>query len=450
MSTWDTRDTAAEDDPVVTGALTVEPFTSLAPHYGMLLGVADFQTIAGNPRGKLRLHQAWQHGPGVSWGLGVELGEDRHSLLVRPGLAVDELGREVTITAEMCLDLPAWVQERSGDGKPFPPGLHEYRFSARLWLEHDACPTRKVPSVRSSCAQTDDSVQYSRVHEFGRLELEAYRPGVQDCYGDQEESEGDDGSDRDASFVALRALVRGGVVPDLPRRPTGWLDAFRSVAAVESAGLRAGGGEGTSAFPGSPFAQHPAPRLLLADLPEIVLTKQGQQWVATVGVIDLSVRRTHLPTWQIEELIAESLAGTRGTGPASDAGGPRVSRVTHQRNQVTIELVGDVYQETVTGALEVRTIDRSAPRPGWSDPVGADVTVTRSGPGRPARIVLTLRETTSPDVFLRVLLRGTGPTPLVGPAGGRPVPLAGRTGGPACSADDGCDVVAMIQPGGEL
>src|SRR5688500_4293486 len=103
-------------------SLVADPFTSLAVHYGMLLGVPDFQVLMGNPRGKLRLHQAWQHGPGVVWGYGVSARDGTAELVVQPGLAVDGLGREVSLAVEHCVDMAKWLAENTKAAPPVVAG----------------------------------------------------------------------------------------------------------------------------------------------------------------------------------------------------------------------------------------------------------------------------------------------------------------------------------------
>ena len=56
--------------------LPVDPFRSLYVHFGMLLGVDDFQTLDAYHRGKMWCHSAWLHGQGVIWGLQVALPEN--------------------------------------------------------------------------------------------------------------------------------------------------------------------------------------------------------------------------------------------------------------------------------------------------------------------------------------------------------------------------------------
>jgi hypothetical protein len=61
------------------------------------------------------------------------------------------------------------------------------------------------------------------------------------------------------------------------------------------------------------------------------------------------------------------------------------------------------------------------------------------------------------DLSYRAVLRGTGPTPLLGIVGqpdapnvGQPVPLAGWAGDPPGSAANGHDVVEMLTLGAAL
>src|SRR5207245_1660443 len=105
-------------DSPLAGSLAADPYTSLAVHYGMLLGVSDFQVLVGNPRGKLQLHQAWQHGKGVVWGYGVVVDSGSGQLRVGPGLAV------------------------ARDGAPRPAALPAHRGNLRQGGRHLGAATR--------------------------------------------------------------------------------------------------------------------------------------------------------------------------------------------------------------------------------------------------------------------------------------------------------------------
>lgn len=438
-------------------SLAADPYTSLAVHYGMLLGVSDFQVLAGNPRGKLQLHQAWQHGKGVVWGYGVVIDSDSGQLRVRPGLAVDGLGREVASSADMCLDVHEWlVDQMTNFGFKPDGGPDRYSLSAQLVLTHAACLSRPVPSVSSTCGQATDTVAYSRVIEMAHLDLRPYQRTKGICAKAAGTWRPPD-DERDQSFAELRALVRDGVVPSgLPSAPKDWLSAFRAVAADAAAALGPPGlvpqpSERTRLYP-----QDEPAEVLLADLPDIVLAKaEGGTWHLTAQP-DLSVRRTHLPTWVIEELIGEVLVGLVGRTPLPDAEGPRVTRIRPSQNQVTItiEFNHNVVEGTVPQALELRSFNRAASAQGWSAPLTVRPVVTPAQPGSPpapATVTFDLPDPPTANLSYRLVLRGTGPTPLLGiveRAGasnaGQPVPLAGWIGDPPGSAASGHDVVEML------
>jgi hypothetical protein len=445
-------------DSPLAASLAADPYTSLAVHYGMLLGVSDFQVLAGNPRGKLQLHQAWQHGKGVVWGYGVVVESDSGQLKVGPGLAVDGLGREVASSADMCLDVHTWLDDQmTNHGFTPDGGPARYSFSAQLVLTHAACLSRPVPSVSATCGPATDSVAYSRVIEIAHLDLRPYQRTEGIC-AKAAGTWRPPGDDRDQSFAALRDLVRKGALPSgLPYPPADWLSAFRTVAAATTAGM---GPPGLVPQPSERTRLYPEDEpgeVLLADLPDIVLTQgEGGTWHLTAQP-DLSIRRTHLPTWVIEELIAELLTGRVGRVPAPDAGGPRVTRIRRRDDRVTVEFSQNVVEGTVSQALELRSFDRSASAQGWSAPLPVQAVVTAVRPGTPpapATVSFDLPAPPTADLSYRLVLRGTGPTPLLGivarqdaPNVGQPVPLAGWDGDPPGSAASGHDVVEMLTQG---
>jgi len=117
-----------------------------------------------------------------------------------------------------------------------------------------------------------------------------------------------------------------------------------------------------------------------------------------------------------------------------------------------------VVEGTVSQALELRSFDRSASAPGWSAPLPVQAVVTPVRPGTPpapATVSFDLPAPPTADLSYRLVLRGTGPTPLLGiverqdaPNVGQPVPLAGWDGDPPGSAASGHDVVEMLTQGG--
>ncbi|SFO74860.1 hypothetical protein SAMN05660464_0937 [Geodermatophilus dictyosporus] len=412
--------TAPRSAPLA-ASLEVDPFTSLAVHFGMLLGVSDLQVLSAGPRGKLALHQAWQHGKGVVWGFPVTVGEDSAELTVGPGLCTDGLGREVSSGVDLCLDVRAWLEDQRQAGTVTT--TEDGRFDARLVVRHEACLSRPVPTVASSCGQGGESVGYSRVLEFAHLDLRPYARRPAD--------------ERDAAFRQLRELVRDGTLPPELTTGTGRLADFRAVAAHVVAGLGPPGllpprpADRTRLFP-----EDDPGEVVLADLPGMAVVRHGPgRWRLDAPVVDLSVRRSHVPTWVLSELLAELLDGTIDEQCPADAGGPRVERVRVDGATVTIELRGEVVAATVPTALEVRPFRVDT---GWGDPVPLTPALTAD------RVTFDLPAAPTEDVTYRMVLRGTGPTPLVGLVDGRPVPLAGFVGDPPGTRGQGRDVVRRI------
>jgi hypothetical protein len=421
--------------------LVADPFTALSVHYGMLLGVPDFQVLAANPRGKLRLHQAWQHGPGVVWGYPLDVPADTAELRVGAGLAVDGIGREVALATPHCVDVGAWLdgQIEAGTIEPEIDG-DVSTFNARLVVRFRACLSGPVPAMTSACDGGGGDIAYSRIIETAELEL---RP-----YGNDDDGSPEPPADvRGDAHPALRTLFRDGDAGAVDPPATGWLHAFRAVAAAEVAamgppGVLAAAPDRTRLFP-----EDEPGEVVLADLPglRVVNTPAGRRLEAPV--VDLSVRRTHVSTWMLEELLAELLAGRGGPGPSPVVAGPRVTGVELDTANVTVTLSADVVEGTIEAALEVRSFDAAAASPVWSDPVAVTTTFAAAQPGPPevpATITVTLPAPPTDQLTYRLVLRGTGPTPLVGLADGRPVALAGWDGGPAGTAAEGHDVVVLL------
>ena len=297
--------------PVAVGeALAADPFTSLAVHYGMLLGVSDFQAMLADPRGKLRLLQAWQHGPGVVWGLGVSVVDASNELRVAAGLAVDGVGREVSLAVEHCVDVKAWLDAHRDEAQPVEtPGA--ITFNVQVILRHSACLTRPVPAISSSCDGAAERTSWSRILETAELELRPYVDGASPA------------DDRGDAFPQLRALVRDGLVPEGTAADS-WLDAFRR--GRRGRDRRAGAARVYGRLAElDPAVPEDAPgEIVLADLPGLRLVTTGDTPHVEAPTIDLGIRRTHLPTWLLEELLGELLEARQG---GASPGGPTVAKV---------------------------------------------------------------------------------------------------------------------------
>src|SRR5436305_8688165 len=132
--------------------LPLSPFYSLSYHFGMLLGVDDFETEQAYHRAKMRLHNAWLHREGVVWGLGVRLDTERGEVRVLKGLALDAAGHELHLEGDACVNVGQWFAAHRDDAD-FDPDKTEtgVRFTAYVCVRFKACLTRQVPAMLEPC-----------------------------------------------------------------------------------------------------------------------------------------------------------------------------------------------------------------------------------------------------------------------------------------------------------
>src|SRR5258708_5274147 len=95
--------------------LPLSPFYALYYHFGMLLGVDDFETEQAYHRAKMRLHNAWLHRAGVVWGFDVRQDLTRGELRVLPGLALDAAGHELHLEGDACVNVGQWFEAHKKD-----------------------------------------------------------------------------------------------------------------------------------------------------------------------------------------------------------------------------------------------------------------------------------------------------------------------------------------------
>ncbi len=387
-----------------------DPFTTLAPHFGMLLGVSDLEAVVGHAWAKSRLHNSWQHGESVIWGFALSVDPATREVRVGTGLGQDSLGHELSLPATYCLDLAAWwEQHKAGLGPPGQP------FDAHVVARFRACLARPVPAVVSPCEGAEAETAYSRLAETVELFL---LPGKADRPADR--------------YPRLRAFLGlGGADPDSDaerqrvaaaqpgERTAAWLAAVRRLAAADGIDRKP---VGAGHFPGpEPDPDKPATgALVLGNLVGLTLT-QTDPPRASVADIDYSVRPSHVDTVTLLELAARGEA---------DAGGPRVK---------SVRTVGKVIHVEVTRAVVPTTLSASVhaydPATGWRP-------VAVSGLGYTAPDI-TIDLTTRPanNTRLRIVLPGTGPAPVVADEAGLPVALAGVVGGSPAGRDEGRDAV---------
>jgi hypothetical protein len=367
---------AASDGPLA-------PYYSLHYNFGMLLGVADFETEQAYHRGKMRLHNAWLHREGVAWGLGVGI-DTKDEIRVKAGLATDALGRELYLDKDACLNVPAWFDAHKGDaGFIFKEDDNGIVFDGHIVIRFKACLTRQVPSLSEPCNGSNSSTAYSRVYETVEIFL---RPGLWNpAARPYHRLRLLFGLDQPALDGAGKVVASDLEVLGSPRN----IDSFRLFAALDEIDL-------------APLLDTSDVVVVLANLSAITLKKADGKLSFTDAKVDVSVRPTHVATTTVQELLL---------GSAGVSGGPFVipSSVTVVDATSTIELtVSDdlAPMSVIPGNFTLSIFDKVA---GWSTP--ALTASTYDNTTRKITLTYTPPLTGS---LIRLIVRGTGPTPVLG------------------------------------
>lgn len=474
------------------GLLAVNPFYALRYHFGMLLGVDDFETEQAYHRGKMQLHNAWLHREGVVWGFDVstpdveaEPGTKTGEVRVEPGLAYDPAGRELHLETAACLNLGAWFAEHREDADlEVVESENGVRFDAHVIIRFRACLTRAVPALSEPCEGAQTETAYSRAFETVEILL---RPGraptptrpyhrlrLLFALEDPHLDEDDYPLPGDQEVLDARAAILALPAAD---QPSHYLEAFRRFAALDEIELQPDSHSDGSA---GLFASEHAALVVLADLADIRLERSDDHWLLLGADVDTTVRPTHVATSTIQELLCGPLF-TFGGAPAppppaeeeelegeeeeeeelepeaggelapvdegleadpmaemvgEDAGGPRIDPATVSVTGETIRFraVGKLSKASVQPrAFYVSSYDR---HDGWHY-----VEIHRATLDSTGLIRLHLR-TAPGGNLVRIVARGTGGAPLLNTD---LVPLAGALGGPAGGRHQGHDFVFMLK-----
>jgi hypothetical protein len=164
-------------------ALPGDPFARPRYMYGQLLGAEDFTTEQKYHLLRARMRNALLHGSGVVCGLDITssstVDPPAVELICSPGLAIDQLGREIFVPEAICLDVTGLAINDSfwSDLQP-PPSAPAQSAVRRCYavLSYRGCLSAQVPAIAPPCSDADNSLAYSRVLDSYRLCLEAAPP----------------------------------------------------------------------------------------------------------------------------------------------------------------------------------------------------------------------------------------------------------------------------------
>jgi hypothetical protein len=438
-STPDTASCMSSSNGTAGGLTPVNPFYGLRYQYGMLLGVDDFETEQAYHRGKTRLHNAWLHREGVVWGLDVCIDTKHNEIKVKPGLALDPAGHELHLDATACVDVTQWYAAHKSDAgfTSTTAANGDIQFDAQVVIAFQACLTRQVPAMVDPCQGSGpNGTAYSRVNETVQLSLVPLdtTPAAKKPYWRLRLLFSLDPIPTGAGTLTQAAQdvvdARNHILTlPLEDQPAAYNAAFMKFAALDEIDVQppqAPGGGGLLLFPAADDTA-----VLLAEIRGITLSSTGGTLALTAGTVDVTVRPTHVPTKVIEHLLCGPVF--RDTQPKPAQTGPVVTAgsVVAAAGSTTIKftLDSDLEANTVQAqAFSVTFLD-PAVLTGWQD---LGPTAAWDAPSK----TITLTLATAPGTgLLRIIAKGTGPTPL---AGANSIALGGTS-----ATADGQDFVWM-------
>jgi hypothetical protein len=419
--------------------LPQDPFLALHAASGMLLGEDDFRVLMGNPRGKLMLHNAWLHGRGIVWGCAV-VGGATGQVEVSPGLMQDGIGRELMLRRPRSVDVRGWARTHLAalaTGAEVPagsPATSSSTLTAWLVARFATCLTCAVPTVADPCDLTRRHDAFSRVVETVELLITADPPPAEQSYprlrmlAGLQERQGPQGAE------VAAALARVAALPEAERRDA-MCDEIRHLALHDT-------NERTPGADPDCVGDHPVsaddPGVVLARLC-IEVNRAGD--CVDVGQVDVvgCVAPLLLDTQTISDLLGALAARSVDGDSLGDVGGPRLVDITvapESDSVIVVRLTAPVQAESWDGGAVVVSSLSDHGR-GWSREAIRDIEAVDGGATLRVRL-----EDRPRHRRVRVLVRGTGPTPLIGrePA----VPFAGRRGDPAGTEFMGNDAAVML------
>ena len=427
--------------------LPLSPYSALSYHFGMLLGVDDFETEQAYHRAKHRLHNAWLHREGVVWGFDVVNDDDdkkKGEIRVTSGLALDASGHELHLEADACLNVAKWLEKNENDPniEVETNGDEKKIKRAHVVIRFKACLTRQVPALMEPCNNAGTGTAYSRVFETVEILMIPGPPPVKDppyhllrlLFGLEAAETEEGGAVKANDQAVLDALAAIGALPEADR-PAALMAAFHRFAALDEIALTPARSEDDARvllFPGRDDEP-----VVLADITDLTIKKDNGNWIVTGGTIDRSVRPSHVATTTIQDLLCGPIFGGAPAvpPPTGDGTGPRVDRASVKfpdPSSIVFSVDKDLQPASVAVAAFSVTIFDSGN--GWQvidvDKAGFDA----------ATKTVTVALKAKLTGLVRLIVSGTGPTPILG---ADLVPLAGEVGGPAGTVHDGHDFVHM-------
>lgn len=387
------------------------PQCALNYHFGMLLGVEDFQTEQGFHVGRLRRHQRLLHGLGVVAGFPVSFDTKTFDLRVGPGYAVDALGRDLLLDTAQCVNLALWWQKHAADDDFHGLDKNDATFDLDLRVCYATCLDRPVPAIAEPCAGDAADIAHARLCETVTLSLMKHADpplvpvgrhpfhllrmwlGLDPAGTDADGKPLADDDWLSAQYAALEALPAD-------------QQAARRTALLQEVTARAVAA--TSPF--APDIESEAETcVMLARLRQVHVKHDGSGWTVTVGSageVDLSPRPVLLPSGLLQALLLAEPPGE--PVPA----GPVVVRDGASLVGTDVLLVFSQALALPSLTADAFSVSEFIEATGWKPFTLGSPTCDTTTPDRP---IVTLPLDRAPTgKRLRITVIGTGGTPLLG------------------------------------
>lgn len=144
---------------------------------GVLLDENDFKAEQTYFRGRLSRTLAYLHGFGTVAGLEVSTTEaDAHKIQVKPGLAVDRLGRLIELPIPYCVRAEKWFEAQDENGLQesyanSTDGNGPKAVVADIFIKFNNCERGMTPCFGVGNVDATDAFTYERLRDSATLDL---------------------------------------------------------------------------------------------------------------------------------------------------------------------------------------------------------------------------------------------------------------------------------------
>jgi hypothetical protein len=170
---------------VSVGTGTLSPDLRVFYQYGMVLGLDDFLQEQTHNLGLNYHHERALHGYGTVYGLHVTTSTPSDApgevtVAVEPGMAIDQSGREVTVTSAQCARLGAWLaaQEQASAGTVEGHLGSSRELVVYVVAAYAQCPDDLVPLPGQPCSTSAQVQVPSRLRDTWDIDFRWAPPAM--------------------------------------------------------------------------------------------------------------------------------------------------------------------------------------------------------------------------------------------------------------------------------